>query len=262
MSDLDSTRQKEEGGAAAQVLIWGGVFLLLAGGLLIYPYISSRLVIIPPTSTPVPSPTNLVTFPPLLAVTDTPAPKTPSPTSSPASTHTPTYEPASPPPPTATAVPALPSRIVIPSINVDAPILPVSLETIEIDGQQQAAWQVLDMYAAGWHETSATLGIPGNTVLNGHNTTHGEVFRDLYTLKPGDLIVAYSDDTPFTYTVTEILILPETGQSLEVRIDNARHILPTNDERLTLVTCHPYGSLRNRLIVIAHPSVVPEDIEA
>jgi len=110
------------------------------------------------------------------------------------------------------------------------------------------------MYAAGWHETSAPLGVPGNTVLNGHNTTHGEIFRDLYTLEVGDAIIVYSGDTLYAYAVTEILILPEGGQPLEVRIENARYILPTDDERLTLVTCHPYGSLRYRLIVIAHPT--------
>jgi sortase (surface protein transpeptidase) len=49
------------------------------------------------------------------------------------------------------------------------------------------------------------------------------------------------------------LILPEAGQPLEVRVENAKYILPTEDERVTLVTCHPYGSLRNRLIVIAYP---------
>jgi sortase A len=108
------------------------------------------------------------------------------------------------------------------------------------------------MYAAGWHETSAPLGVPGNTVLNGHNTTNGEVFRDLYTLEAGDTITSYSGDTPYAYSVTAVLILPEAGQPLEVRAENARYILPSDDERLTLVTCHPYGSLRYRLIVIAH----------
>ena len=121
------------------------------------------------------------------------------------------------------------------------------------NGQTQAAWAVPAMYAAGWHETSAPLGVPGNTVLNGHNTTNGEVFRDLYTLEAGDTITSYSGDTPYTYAVTSVLILPEAGQPLEVRVENARYILPTDDERLTLVTCHPYGSLRYRLIVIAHP---------
>jgi LPXTG-site transpeptidase (sortase) family protein len=86
-----------------------------------------------------------------------------------------------------------------------------------------------------------------------HNTTNGEVFRDLYTLQAGDVITSYAGDIPHAYTVTEVLILPEAGQPLEVRIENARYILPTDDERLTLVTCHPYGSLRYRLIVIAHP---------
>ena len=152
-----------------------------------------------------------------------------------------------------TPTPALPTRIVIPAINVDAPVVPVSWDTIEADGQAQAAWEVPAMYAAGWHETSAPLGVPGNTVLNGHNTTNGEVFRDLYTLEAGDTITSYSGDTPYAYAVTAVLILPEAGQPLEVRVENARYILPSDDERLTLVTCHPYGSLRYRLIVIAHP---------
>ena len=45
----------------------------------------------------------------------------------------------------------------------------------------------------------------------------------------------------------------DAGLPLEVRVKNASYIQPTRDERLTLVTCHPYGSLRNRLIVIARP---------
>jgi len=93
----------------------------------------------------------------------------------------------------------------------------------------------------------------GNTVLNGHNTTYGEVFRDLYKLEAGDSIIVYAGDVPYTYTVSEVLILPEAGQPLEVRRQNARYIQPTGDERLTLVTCHPYGSLRYRLVLIAHP---------
>jgi LPXTG-site transpeptidase (sortase) family protein len=117
----------------------------------------------------------------------------------------------------------------------------------------ESTWEVPEQYAVGWQETSSALDVPGNTVLNGHNTTNGEVFRNLYTLRPGDTITMYSGETPFTYIVTETLILAETGQSLETRQENAQYVLPTADERLTLVTCHPYGSLRNRLIVIARP---------
>jgi sortase A len=235
-------------GLVAQLLTWGGVLLLLFGGLLAYPYVRSRLATLPPTPTATAS--SLPPTAPAPTLTNAALASTPSPSPSPFPTPpTPTATPI----PSPTPLPALPSRIVIPTIHVDAPVVPVSWQTAEVDGQTQAAWEVPDVYAAGWHETSAPLGVPGNTVLNGHNTTNGEVFRDLYTLEAGDSITVYAGDAPYTYTVTEILILPEGGQPMEVRIENARYIMPTDDERLTLVTCHPYGSLRNRLIVIAHP---------
>jgi LPXTG-site transpeptidase (sortase) family protein len=221
----------------AQLFIWGGVLLLFVGGFLVCPYVSSRLTTFPsaPTSTSSPLPPTATPFP----ATDV------SPTSTPTPTPTRTRAPM--------PTPALPTRIVIPSIDVDAPIVPVSWQAVEVDGQAQAIWDVPGEYAAGWHETSASLGIPGNTVLNGHNTTKGEVFRDLYLLDTGAAITVYAGSAPYTYAVTEVLILPEAGQPLEVRIENARYILPTDDERLTLVTCHPYGSLRDRLVVVAYP---------
>lgn len=117
------------------------------------------------------------------------------------------------------------------------------------------------MYAAGWHETSAPMGMPGNTVLNGHNTTNGEVFRDLYTLEVGDAIIVYAGNIPYAYAITETLLLPEAGQPLEVRLENARYAMPTGDERLTLVTCHPYGSLHYRLVIISRPVATLEDEE-
>ncbi len=241
MHNLGSAEQTGIG-LIARVLIWGGVLLLLVGGLLAYPYVSSRLAASPPS--PAPMPSFLQPTAPLPTITS--AAPTSMPTPIPTLTRTPT--------PTPTPTLALPTRIVIPAISVDAPVVPVSWRTVEVDGQAQAAWEVPAMYAAGWHETSAPLGMSGNTVLSGHNTTNGEVFRDLYTLEAGDVITVYSDDTPYTYTVAEVLILPEAGQPLEVRLENARYIMPTDDERLTLVTCHPYGSLHYRLIVIARPT--------
>lgn len=222
--------------------------LLFVGGLLTYPYVSSRLATIPSA----PTPTLLLS----VAPTSTPTP-TATPPHTPVSEATPTlpHTPVSKATPTllSTPTPALPSRILIPAIGVDAPIVPISWQTAEVDGQAQAAWDVPDMYAAGWHETSAPLGAIGNTVLNGHNTTNGEVFRDLYTLEAGNIITLYSGDIAYAYAVSETLILPEAGQPMEVRLENARYILPTEDEQLTLVTCHPYGSLQYRLIVIASP---------
>jgi LPXTG-site transpeptidase (sortase) family protein len=216
------------------------VLLILTGAFLVYPYVGSRL------TAPSPTPTN-VSSPVAPTLTRTPI------------AHTPTLTPTPVPisitvrAPTPTPPPVIPDRIVIPAINLDAPVVPVSWTVAKLDGQEQPVWDLPKMRAAGWHETSAPLGVPGNTVLNGHNTTNGEVFRDLYKLEVGDEIILYSGEATYTYTVTEMLILPEAGQPLKVRIENARYIQPTEDERLTLVTCHPYGSLRNRLVVIAHP---------
>ena len=228
-------------GPVAKILIWGGLSLLLFGGFMVYPYRSSRLTDVPATPTTAPSLAALST------TTREPTTSTSAVSVVPTLAHTPTLA------ATATALPAVPDRIVIPAIDLDAPVVPVTWAVVEVDGQEQPMWNLPETRAAGWHETSAPLGVPGNTVLNGHNTTYGEVFRDLYTLEEGDEIVVYAGEVAYTYAVTETLILPEAGQPMEVRIENARYIQPTEDERLTLVTCHPYGSLRNRLIVIARP---------
>ncbi len=149
---------------------------------------------------------------------------------------------------------ATPTRLIIPDIQLDVPVVPITWNSITLNGVSQAIWSVPDWRAAGWHETSSKVGIAGNTVFNGHNTTKGEVFRDLYLLEPGaQVLVETEDATTYTYIISDKLILPEAGQPLEVRIENARYVQPTQDERLTMVTCHPYGSLANRLIIIAYP---------
>jgi len=231
-------------GPIAQAFIWGGLLLLLIGGFLLYPYIGSRL------AAPLPTPTGVSYVSPLTA-TSLPLTYTPTPTSTLTSVLTFTLRPSLTPTPT--PLPVIPERIVIPIIGLNAPVVPVSWTMVKVYGQEQPAWDLPDTRAAGWHESSASLGVPGNTVLNGHNTNNGEVFRNLYKLETGDEIVLHAGRMAYTYAVTQTLILPEAGQPLKVRIENAHYIQPTADERLTLVTCHPYGSLRNRLIIIARP---------
>ncbi len=158
--------------------------------------------------------------------------------------------------PTATPVSkgSVPMALSIPSIDLQAPIVPIGWRAEVVDGATLGVWAVPDRRAVGWHRTSALLGVPGNTVFNGHNTSNGEVFRDLYRVEVGDLIfVQGEDERTYVYRVGEKYILREAGQPLSVRLENARYIQETPDERLTLVTCHPYGSLANRLIVIAFP---------
>jgi len=145
-----------------------------------------------------------------------------------------------------------PDRIVIPCINVDAPIVPIGWHLEEQGGQKVSVWDVPDD-AAGWHKTSAYPGNPGNVVINGHHNIRGEVFRHLIDLEPQARILLYASEKVYSYIVTEKHLLREKGEPSEVRYQNAQWIAPTEDERLTLVTCWPYTSNSHRLIVVARP---------
>ena len=149
-----------------------------------------------------------------------------------------------------------PQRLVIPSLGVDAPVRDVGLSAA-FDSSQGSdifyQWQVPQSYAAGWHHTSAPLGQPGNTVLNGHQNVYGEVFRDLEDLAVGSGIILYDGEQSYLYEVVMREILPEQDQPTAVREANARWIQPTADERLTLVTCWPYTSNSHRLVIVARP---------
>jgi LPXTG-site transpeptidase (sortase) family protein len=165
------------------------------------------------------------------------------------------------PPLTATPPPNwIPDRIVIPAIKLDAPVVPAKLKEVEYQGKQYQQWVAPPSFAAGWLTTSALLGVPGNTVLSGHHNFDGEVFGHLVDLKVGDLILMYSGETRFAYAVALIMILPERFEPLEVRLANTRWIQPSQDERLTLVTCWPYASNTHRLIIVATP-VSLDDIQ-
>ena len=272
----------------ATILIWVGVLLMAAGLTTVYlnvraeqqaeaqAQVLSFAVI--DTSTPTASPTPTVSATPSHTSTSTPTPCLPTPTpdyvatyvwvkdlsifpsdGSPTTTPTPSATPTftSTPVPTPTpgeVIPAAgpPNRIVIPSINLDAPVVQIGWHIEEQGGLIVSVWDVPDN-AAGWHETSAYPGQTGNVVLNGHHNIRGEVFRYLIDLEPGARIQLHADGKVYYYNVAEKQILKEKGQPAEVRYQNAQWIAPTQDERLTLVTCWPYTSNSHRLIIVASP---------
>lgn len=162
--------------------------------------------------------------------------------------------PKPPPPPSEP-----PDRLVIPAIKLDSTIVPISWVAVEQEGVRTRVWQVAD-YVVGWHETSSYPGQVGNIVLNGHHNIKGEVFRYLVDLEMGDQVHVYAQDQRYTFAVSEKHILKEKGEPLDVRRENARWIEPTEDERLTMITCWPYTNNTHRLVVIAKP-VPPPSIE-
>lgn len=164
------------------------------------------------------------------------------------------------PTPEPTFLPSIPTRLEIPSIGLDAAVIQAVPKDIRIGSDYYEQWEAPDEFAVGWHTTSALLGQIGNTVLNGHHNINGKVFENLYKVVPGQEVIVYGGNLKYTYIVVNVMILPERNVDMNTRMENARWILPSTDERLTLITCWPAESNTHRLIVVAQPLDRPIEI--
>jgi LPXTG-site transpeptidase (sortase) family protein len=144
-----------------------------------------------------------------------------------------------------------PTRLLIPAIALDSPIIPVGQTPLVVGGDVYWQWNTAD-HSVGWHNQSARLGQSGNTVLNGHSDINASVFRQLERVRIGDEITVLSGDQIHRYTVAHKFLVKEKDVSIEERVQNAAWIASTQDERLTLVTCAKPGAT-HRLIMIAQP---------
>jgi LPXTG-site transpeptidase (sortase) family protein len=149
--------------------------------------------------------------------------------------------------------PGFPTRIVIPSIRVDSPIVTVNLVTRVQRGKTITAWQVA-RNAVGFHNTSAPPGTEGNTVMSAHNNAWGRIFRNLINVKRGDLVELYVGTRLIQYEIVDKILVRQYRASIVQREENAAWIGPTADARLTLVSCWPYRRATHRVIVVARPT--------
>lgn len=121
------------------------------------------------------------------------------------------------------------TRIVIPAINVDAPV-------VQGDGWEQLRRGV------GQHIGTADPGQAGNTVFSAHNDIFGEIFRDLDRLNPGDEVFIHTSAERFSYVITGTQIVDPT----------AVHVMdPTISSTATLISCYPYMIDTERIVVFA-----------
>lgn len=110
-------------------------------------------------------------------------------------------------------------------------------------------------------------GLPGqlgNVVISGHRTTYGGPFNELDELDDGDAIVLETRTAFYTYSVERVFIVKPTAIGVTYPVPDRLGQRPTK-RLLTLTTCHPKYSARQRLIVRAvltstltkAPGVVP-----
>ena len=97
---------------------------------------------------------------------------------------------------------------------------------------------------------TALPGEVGNVVLSGHRTTYGAPFERFDELQPGDAVVVETRDTWFTYTVTGTRIVRPSAIEVTYPVPGDRAATPTR-RLLTMTTCHPRFSARQRMVVSA-----------
>lgn len=120
----------------------------------------------------------------------------------------------------------------------------IAIPAIGVDEAVVEGVEVADLRRAPGHVPGTPLpGQQGNAVIAGHRTTYGAPFGRLDGLVPGDEILVRTFGGGFVYTVSSSEI---------VRPDQVEVVENFGDDRLTLITCHPRYSARQRLVVTAH----------
>ncbi len=115
---------------------------------------------------------------------------------------------------------------------------------------------VADLMAGPGHIPDTALpGEIGNVVLSGHRTTYGAPFARFGELATGDQVVLETRDRWLSYTITGSQIVAPTAIEVTYPVPGQLGAAPT-EQLLTLTTCHPKYSARQRLIVSA---VLSED---
>jgi sortase A len=97
----------------------------------------------------------------------------------------------------------------------------------------------------GHYPMTPQPGHLGNVAIAGHRTTYGEPFRDLDELETGDdIVVTDVAGRTFYYRVTDAFVVQPEDSWVVATTDPSRALL-------TLTTCHPEFSAKQRLIVTA-----------
>ena len=125
------------------------------------------------------------------------------------------------------------TRLVIPRLEVD---------TVVVEGISDDA---LDT-GAGHYPDTPLPGEPGNVAIAGHRNTFGKPFENLDRLRPGDQVIL---ETPIGRHVYEMVQpFDRHGNPWVTDPDDTSVLTPTSESILTLTTCHPKGSAKQRLI--------------
>ncbi len=113
----------------------------------------------------------------------------------------------------------------------------INLEQYVVIGTSEAELQI----GPGYYLGTEIPGSGGNVGIAGHRTTHGAPFGDLHLVNVGDAINLTFAGNKYQYIIDQIHVVPARG---------GEYLLYNNGvDRLTLTTCHPRYSGKERLVV-------------
>jgi len=168
---------------------------------------------------------------------------TPTPTPNATSTATSTPTPTATPTPTLAQQSGFGTRVVIPKLKLDSPIIfaPIENETWRVDHLGQSV---------GYLEGTALPGSNSNLVLAAHVTFDtGEYgpFAGLAQLTSGDVVTVYDGDKVFNYVIDGVHVVDRL---------NIEVVYPTETGQITLITCTHWdrsqGRYDDRVVVRGH----------
>jgi sortase A len=106
-------------------------------------------------------------------------------------------------------------------------------------------------HGVGHYLKSAMPGEVGNFAVAGHRATHGEPFRNLPDVRPGDSVVIETADHWYIYQVDREEITSPSDVGVVAPVPGKPGVAP-HDHLITLTTCHPRWASYKRYIVFGH----------
>lgn len=107
---------------------------------------------------------------------------------------------------------------------------------------------VLDVLGIGHYPGTAMPGAVGNFAMAGHRTTYAKPFNRVAELELGDPLVVRTADTWYVYRVTSTQVVTPAQTEVVAPVPGDPGAVPT-ERVITLTTCHPMFSARERFIV-------------
>ena len=135
------------------------------------------------------------------------------------------------------------STVPPPNVKEGDPLARIEIPKIGVDKIVVAGVELSDLRKGPGHYPNTALpGQIGNAAIAGHRTTYGAPFFRVDELAVGDEIIVTTVQGTFRYLVTETKIVKPTDFSV---------LDPTPDATLTLTSCNPRYSSRQRIVVKA-----------